>query len=142
MTQMLPSKMPPIVLSVEDAARLEQLVDSPGLRSMSAIAQLQAEITRARILPACELPRDVVTMNAPIACVDERTGIVRHLTIVHPREADIAHGRVSVLSPVGMALLGLRVGQSIDWPAPAGQALRLTVMAVQPDSTAAAGAAS
>ena len=124
------SKMPPIVLSDEDAVRLEQLADSPELRRVPAVAQLQAELARARVLPANELPRDVVAMNASLACVEERSGRARRLTLVYPREADIARGRVSVLSPVGMALLGLRVGQSIDWPAPAGRALRLTVTAV------------
>lgn len=127
------SKLPPIVMSAEDSVRLEQLADSPGLRTMSGVAQLQAEIARASILPAKEMPRDVVTMNASVQCVDERTGIERRLTLVYPGAADIAHGRVSVLSPVGLALLGLRVGQSIDWRAP-GQTLRLTVTDVHPDA--------
>ena len=121
------SSMPPIMLSEEDAARLEQLANSPGLRRVPAAAQLQEEIARARILPAGRLPPDVVSMNTHIACVDEVTGIARRITLVFPHEADIAQARVSVLSPVGMALLGLRVGQSIDWPGPAGRSLRLSV---------------
>jgi regulator of nucleoside diphosphate kinase len=136
------SKMPPIVLSREDAARLEQLADSPELRRAPAVARLQAELARARVLPASELPRDVVAMNASLDCVEERSGTARRLTLVYPREADIARGRVSVLSPVGMALLGLRVGQSIDWPAPSGRALRLRVTAVDGDVGGTAGCAS
>lgn len=126
-------KMPPIVLSDEDAVRLEQLTDSPGLQTMAGIPQLRAEIARARIVPAKKLPRDVVAMNATVACFDERTGTARWLTLVYPRDADIAQSRVSVLSPVGTALLGLRVGQSIEWPTPGGQPLRLTVADVHPD---------
>ena len=136
------SKMPPIVLSREDAVRLERLADSPELRRVPAVAQLQAELARARVLPANELPNDVVAMNASLACIEERSGTARRLTLVYPGEADIAQGRVSVLSPVGMALLGLRVGQSIDWPAPAGRALRLTVTAVDRAAGGTAGYAS
>lgn len=121
------SKMPPIVLSDADVDRLELLANSPALRGDTAVAHLLGEIARARVLPASELPANVVNMNSSVVCVDEHTGRARRLTLVYPWEADIAQGRVSVLSPVGMALLGLRVGQSIDWPAPAGNPLRLTV---------------
>ena len=131
------TKMPPIVLGDVDVARLEMIADERGAHPVAAAAQLRAELARARVVPARKLPSDVVAMNASISCVDERTGTARRLTLVYPHEADIARGRVSVLSPVGMALLGLRVGQSIEWPAPAG-ALRLTVTDVR---RAASGAA-
>lgn len=121
------TKMPPIVLSDEDVARLERLSESPALRREPAVAQLLAEISRASVLPADQLPDDVVGMNSSVVCREGHTGAERRFTLVYPRDADIARGRVSVLSPVGIALLGLRVGQSIDWPAPAGNPLRLTV---------------
>jgi regulator of nucleoside diphosphate kinase len=122
------AKMPSIVLSDKDVVRLERLSDSPEFRHDPTVTQLLAEISRARVVPASELPGDVVSMNSTVECVDERSGIARGLTLVYPHDADIGQGRVSVLSPVGMALLGLRVGQSIDWPAPSGS-LRLTVAA-------------
>jgi regulator of nucleoside diphosphate kinase len=128
------TNMPPIVLGDVDVARLELLAESRGAHPAAAAAQLRAELARARVVPTRKLPPDVVAMNASIACVDERTGTPRRLTLVYPHEADIARGRVSVLSPVGMALLGLRVGQSIEWPAPAG-ALRLTVTDVRRAAT-------
>jgi regulator of nucleoside diphosphate kinase len=121
------TKLPPIVLSDEDVARLEQLADRPELRHEPAIAQLLVEIGRARVVPARQVPSDVVTMNSIVLCREDNTGAERCLTLVYPHEADIARGRVSVLSPVGLALLGLRKGQSIDWPVPAGHPLRLTV---------------
>ena len=133
------SKMPSIVLSDKDVVRLERLSDSPQFRRDSTVTQLLAEIARARVLPASELPRDVVSMNSTVECLDERSGTARRLTLVYPHDADIAQVRVSVLSPVGMALLGLRVGQSIDWPAPSGS-LRLTV-AARRDRDADVGAA-
>lgn len=121
------TQMPPIVLSDEDVARLERLSDIPELRQDPSVTQLLAEISRARIVPARHMPADVVTMNSSVVCLDGHTGRERRLTLVYPHDADIARGRVSVLSPVGTALLGLRIGQSIDWPAPTGSPLRLTV---------------
>ena len=121
------ASMPPIVLSEQDATRLEQLVDAPDRRRDSAAAELLAEIARAQVLPAGNLPADVVSMHSSVVCIDDVTGVERRVTLVYPGEADITRGRVSVLSPVGMALLGLRIGQSIEWPAPAGNRLRLTV---------------
>jgi regulator of nucleoside diphosphate kinase len=121
------AKLPPIVLSADDVERLEQLSDKPELRHEPAIAHLLSEIARARVLPANQVPSDVVTMNSSVICLEAHTGAQRRLTLVYPHEADIAHGRVSVLSPVGTALLGLRVGQSIDWPARTGHPIRLTV---------------
>lgn len=127
------ANLPPIVLGDVDVARLELLADSRGQHTVAAAAQLREELARARVVPVRRLPPDVVAMNDSIACVDERTGASRRLTLVYPHEADIARGRVSVLSPVGLALLGLRVGQSIEWPAPAG-ALRLKVTDVRRDA--------
>ena len=123
--------MPSIVLSEPDASRLERLADLPESRRLPAMVQLREELARARVMPAAELPSDVVTMNSSLDCVDEGTGTTRTLTLVYPGEANIAQGRVSVLSPVGMALLGLRVGQTIDWPVPAGKFVRLTVTALR-----------
>lgn len=70
-------------------------------------------------------------------CEDQLQGERHQLTLVYPHEADAAQGRVSVLAPVGSALLGLAVGQSIDWQAPGGRPLRLRVIAVQAADAAA-----
>lgn len=129
------TQMPPIVLSDRDVGRLEQLLDAPERRRDAAAAELSAEIARARVLPASELPADVVSMHSRVVCTDDVAGIERRVTLVYPREADIARGRVSVLSPVGMALLGLRIGQTIEWPTPAGNRLRLTVTECAADGT-------
>jgi len=78
----------------------------------------------------------VVSMNSSADCVDESNGKHHTLTLVYPKDADADSGKISVLAPVGSALLGLRVGQSIDWPGQAGKTHRLKVTAIhyQPEA--------
>lgn len=70
-------------------------------------------------------------MNSTVVRVDETSGETHPLTLVYPRDADAAAGKVSVLALVGSALLGLSAGQQIDWQAPGGRPLRLKVVAVE-----------
>lgn len=128
--------LPPITVSSLDLARLEQLLDSPGLRHVPAALALGAELERATVLAPERMPADVVTMNSTVHCVDELSGEHHHLTLSYPNEADVARHRVSVLAPVGSALLGLAVGNVIDWQAPGGRELRVRVTAVsyQPEA--------
>ena len=96
----------------------------------------QPGVARAVVVPREQIPRDVVTMNSRVEFENETTGERREVTLVYPREADIAAGKISVLVPVGTALLGLRVGQSIDWKLPSGETHRYRIIAVpyQPES--------
>lgn len=127
---------PAIVLSSVDADRLEALLDTPPHRDAPGADALRAELERAQVVEPAALPADVISMNTTAECVDDASGQRHRLTLVYPSDADASQGRVSVLAPVGSALLGLRVGQSIDWPAPGGRALRLRVTAVhhQPEA--------
>jgi regulator of nucleoside diphosphate kinase len=94
---------------------------------------LQAELARAVIVSDEALPPDVVTVNSCVLYTDERTGVRRLVAIVWPHEANGADGRVSVLAPVGSALLGLSAGQSIDWQFPDGaHRLRVDEVLSQP----------
>ena len=78
-----------------------------------------AALLRAQVLPVAQMPADVVRMHSRVECVDA-DGTRRTLTLVYPHEADSASGRVSVLAPVGSALLGMREGDGISWPRPGG----------------------
>jgi regulator of nucleoside diphosphate kinase len=128
-----PSGLPPsIVISSRDATRLEAILESPQWQNNPAAESLMAELARAEIVDDADLPADVVGMHSRVECVDEASGERHSLTLVYPHEADADAGRVSVLAPVGSALLGLSVGQSIDWDAPGGRRLRLRVTGVQP----------
>ena len=72
-----------------------------------------------------------VRMGSEVAFRDDTTGKVQAVSLVYPGEADIGRGRISVLTPVGAALLGLSKGQSIDWSTRTGTAKRLTVLDVR-----------
>jgi regulator of nucleoside diphosphate kinase len=89
--------------------------------------KLEAELDRADVLHAADVPNDVVTMHSRVRYLDETTGERRSVTLVYPHETDVASGRISVLAPVGSALLGLSEGQTIDWEFPHGARRRLRV---------------
>jgi regulator of nucleoside diphosphate kinase len=128
----IPSGLPPsITLSSRDAERLEALLESPQWQNTPAAQSLLAELARAGIVDDAELPADVVSMQSQVECIDESSGEQHNLTLVYPHEADADAGKISVLAPVGSALLGLSVGQSIDWDGPGGRKLRLRVTAVR-----------
>ena len=82
---------------------------------------------QVRIAPE---PDGVAVMNARIEYEDEDSGERGVITLVHPRVADDSSGRISVLDPLGMALLGLRAGQSVDWPLQHGRRRRLRLVRV------------
>jgi regulator of nucleoside diphosphate kinase len=106
------------------------------LRMLKPHDELQQELERAIVVSSEAVPRDVVTMNSRVLYVDETTGERRLVQIVYPEEADAGAGKVSVLAPVGAALLGLSVGQAIEWDFPDGSTRRLRVedVSYQPES--------
>lgn len=125
------SQSPSITLSSRDFDRLEALLDAPQWRNHPTAQALREEMDRAHVLPPEQIPIDLVTMNSTVTCVEEIGGKEHALTLAYPAEADAAQGRISVFAPVGAALLGLTIGQSIDWTTPDGQPLRLRVVAIE-----------
>lgn len=123
----MPSKTltrPPIQVSETDADRLFLLIDrAPADRS-----GLRQELERAQVR-AC-VPATVVAMNSTVEFLDDAHGETRTVQLVYPGEADIAANKVSVLSPVGAGLLGLKAGQSIQWPDRDGRLRALRVLKV------------
>lgn len=106
------------------------------LRMLKPHNELQHELDRAIVVSSEAVPKGVVTMNSRVRYVDETTGERRLVQVVYPSEADASDGKVSVLAPVGAALLGLSVGQAIEWVFPDGTRRRLRVEDVsdQPES--------
>jgi len=92
--------------------------------------QLLDEIARANIQRADRIAPDVVTMHSTVEFIDEASGTDRTIELVYPRDADISAGRVSILTPVGAGLIGLRTGQSILWPDRDGRERKLTIVKV------------
>jgi regulator of nucleoside diphosphate kinase len=120
---------PSLTITRLDLQRLEHLLDSLDDFGPGAVA-LQAELDRADVVGHDEVPAGVVTMNSRVHCREESSGKDYHLTLVYPQDAG-GDGKVSILAPVGSALLGLSVGQHIDWTAPSGKVLKLTLLAVE-----------
>ena len=129
MPSMLRKELPPIIVSGMDFDRLERLVAaaSPESRTADFLAR---EIARATIVPSGFLLRGVVAMGSEVEFRDDATGRSRTVNLVYPDQADLDDGKLSVLSPVGAALIGLSVGQSIEWETPTGDRRSLTVLRV------------
>ncbi len=123
---------PPITVTDIDLQRLARLITN---QDSEAADVLDAELARADVVPQNEIAGDVVTLNSEVSYEDLATGLRRQVRIVYPQEADPDRGWVSVLAPLGSALLGLRVGQTIDWHMPNG-VRRLLIVAVpyQPEA--------
>ena len=122
---------PSIILTRLDVQRLEQLIDRLGDEFPGARA-LQAELDRAEdVVGHDEVPAGVVTMNSSVHCREQGSGKDYHLTLVYPKHANADEGKISIMAPVGSALLGLQVGQHIDWPAPGGKTLKLELLSVE-----------
>ncbi|HYG67633.1 MAG TPA: nucleoside diphosphate kinase regulator [Anaeromyxobacteraceae bacterium] len=117
--------------------RLLSLVEQhPGGVDATAVERLEGELDRAIVVGDGEpLPPDVVTMDSRVVFEDGRTGNVREVTLVYPGGADASAGRVSVLAPIGAALLGLRAGDTIEWPLPQGRTARIRILSVAQPGT-------
>jgi regulator of nucleoside diphosphate kinase len=112
----------PIFVAENDAARLRELLaaKSTAVRDQDHLAGLAAELERALVLDDEHVPSDVITMNARARVLDLASGERRDLQLVFPWQADVSAGRISVLAPLGTALLGYRVDDQIEWPMPGG----------------------
>lgn len=102
-------------------------VDFCRLMALPPPADLRAELERAFVVPKESIRPDVVTMGSRVSYRDQDTQVVREIEIVFPEEADLAKGRVSVVAPVGAALIGLSVGHQIEWDFPDGSVHWLVV---------------
>lgn len=124
-----------LIITDHDLQRLMPVID---VNDTPAAEALEAELRRATIVAQREVPPDVVTMNRDVEYEDLDSGVRRTVRIVYPKDADARRGWVSVLAPIGSALLGLSVGQEIAWQVPGGRK-RVRVVAVheQPGAEAA-----
>lgn len=126
---------PRIIVSSLDAERLEDLIDSLHGSSIPGKDQLEAELARADVVDPKDVPPTVVTMNSTVRFKVENSNEEFELTLVYPKDVDASGGSISVLAPVGSALLGLSQGDEIEWPKPGGGVLRVRIeeVAYQPE---------
>lgn len=112
-----------IVLSKPDFVRLRAILgsrDGASLRDRTHLLDLQDEVERASVVDAYEIATNVVTMQSEVCVRDIATGVLREYTLVSPSQADVASGHLSVLAPLGTALLGYREGDEVQWQMPGG----------------------
>ena len=124
-------KKPAIILSAEDYERLSTLAHAARKRMPDLADELAEEIGRARVLAKGEHPQHIVCMNSEVEFRDDTTSKVQKVVLVYPEEADISQRKISVLTPVGTALIGLGDRDSITWITPNGELRQLTVLSVQ-----------
>jgi regulator of nucleoside diphosphate kinase len=127
-----------IYITDTDMERLEKLLMGTRRRSEKGKEYLQAlveELDLANVVSDRDMPKDIVTMRSRVRVNDLDSGEERVLTIVFPWEADSAQGKISVLAPIGTALLGQRVGDTVEWQVPRGQRrLRVEEILYQPEA--------
>lgn len=128
----------PIYVTERDYEHIEALLDEVDASAAPDLEALRQELQRAKIVDSESVAGDVVTMHSTVSFENTETGQCFDLALVFPGERDDSADRVSIFAPVGSALLGLSVGQSIDWPMPGGKTVTLRVLAVsdQPESRA------
>jgi regulator of nucleoside diphosphate kinase len=122
--------LPPITVMENEARRLNALAGSSGVLFPRVAHFLAREIERANVVADNSDLRGVVRMGSQVRYCDDETGEVRDVVLVYPHEADITQKRVSVLTPVGAALIGLSVGQAIEFQTPGHNRRSLTILGV------------
>ncbi|MFZ5487894.1 MAG: nucleoside diphosphate kinase regulator [Burkholderiaceae bacterium] len=121
---------PQITLSSLDLERIEALLAALPASVFPGKAELQAELDRADVVEPQDIPPTVVTMNSTVRFAIAETGKEFCLTLVYPRDMDGSADRLSILAPVGAALLGLSVGDELTWPGPGGKTMTVRVQEV------------
>lgn len=134
-------RKPAITMARSDHERLSRLAESYVDRNPAVAEELLTELDRARVVDDTKIASDVVRMGSTLRFTSD-VGEDRSVTLVFPGEADIATGKISILTPIGAALIGLSAGQSIDWTARDGRVHRLTVETVEAPAPASPPAGS
>jgi regulator of nucleoside diphosphate kinase len=133
-----------IVITENDMLRLKRLVQqgrNAARRDHNRLAELDHELDRAEVVGAEDLPPDVVTMQSTVRVRDVDTGKTVVYTLAFPAEADIEKNRISVLAPIGTALIGYRAGDRVEWPTPGGvKRLQIEEVIFQPEAVASVAA--
>ncbi len=124
------TELPPIRIRQTDSERLAQLAEAAAGTSPATAEFLAREIERATVVPDTAPLAGIVGMESEVTFRDDVTGLQKQVTLVYPKSADIAAGRISVLTPIGAALIGLAAGQAISFETPSGELRSLTVLEV------------
>lgn len=121
---------PRIVISATEHARLMALADAAEKRAPDIVEYLTDELTRADIVDDEQFDPNVIRMGSTVTYRDEAADRDRTVTLVYPDAANIEQNRISILTPIGSALIGLSAQQTISWRGPDGRESMLTVLSV------------
>lgn len=127
---------PEITISSLDADRLYKLIEPLTANNFAGIHELEAELARANVVAPTDVPPTIVTMNSTVKFVIESSQSEFELTLVYPKDIDASGKTISILAPVGSALLGLSQGDEIEWPKPGGGLIKVKIKEItyQPES--------
>jgi regulator of nucleoside diphosphate kinase len=134
---MTTQRKPGITLTAQDHEKLSIIARAAENTMPDVAALLTEELDRAHVLAKGRHPEHTVCMGCEVEFRDDTTGKVQTVTLVYPEEADISKGKISVLTPIGTALIGLRAGHSITWETRTGDLRRLKVLQVRDPQLAA-----
>lgn len=111
-----------IYLTRYDAQRLDAMLEqaSDATRDREDVIKLEEELARANVVPGKDVPSNVITMNTQLQLRDEKSGELKTYTLVFPQDANVDEGKISIMSPIGTALIGYCEGDIIEWAVPAG----------------------
>lgn len=126
-----------IYITELDLQHLQTLLAKQGTTGKSSeySAKLRAELDKAIVVAPKDIPADVVTMRSTVELTDLDSGAIEVHTLVFPEEADFEQGKLSILAPIGTAMLGYRVGDEFEWQVPAGlRRLRVSKVLYQPEA--------
>lgn len=118
---------PKVIISDRDAERLEKLISQLPRNAFPGKSDLEAELERAEIVDSTAIPSTVVTMNSTVKFRISSSSEEFRLTLVYPKDVDESGQTISILAPVGSALLGLSQGDEIEWPKPGGGTLKVLI---------------
>lgn len=124
------AKQPKIIITSRDLERLDELLESLPVNAFPGKEALQVELDRADVVEPEQVPQTVVTMNSTVRFSIEGSDEAFCLTLVYPKDVDGSTGRISILAPIGSALLGLSVGDDLEWPRPGGGTLKVHVVEI------------
>ena len=126
-----------IYITEADMNRLQGLLETGsqfGHRDKKHLLELEDELNRARVVPSKDIPEDVITMNSKVRLKDLDSGEEVVYSLVFPGDANVAENKISVLAPIGTALIGYRVGDPIEWKVPRGlKRLKIEEILYQPE---------
>ena len=128
-----------IYITEHDHERLSAMIETNRERNasdMEYLKRLEEELDRAEIVDPKEIPADVITMRSKVRLKDLVSGETNVYSLVFPKEANFSEGRISVLAPIGTAILGYKRGDIIEWPVPSGlRRLKVDEILFQPEAS-------